>query len=429
MFKKTILLLVFYLMVVVWGPLTAVAQPNNSPEPVGEAAILIDADNGQVLYEKNADQRMFPASTTKIITALLAIEKSKPDDMVEVSERAAKIGGTRVGLQPGEKVKMEDLLHILMLSSANDAAIAIAEHVGGSVENFATLMNARAKKAGAKGTHFTNPHGMPDENHYTTARDLSLISFEAMKIPAFRQIVGTTNYKVDRKKNMSPELQQNVEKLERIYGPVQEDFFNHNKLIWSSYYGYKGANGIKTGYTVEAGQCIVASAEKGGRELIAVVLNSQGDNLWSDAAMLLDYGFNNFTPVQLVKSRQIVTDAAVLNGSKRAVLETAGSFYYNFPAEESPKVSRKVDLKENISAPLEARQKLAELILESGGQELGRVQLVNIYPVTRKITSYWWFWAAAIILTAFVLKLLTMLRRPRRRSRSNVVYLRNKDRR
>ncbi|WP_131820729.1 D-alanyl-D-alanine carboxypeptidase family protein [Desulfotruncus arcticus] len=431
MLKRIILLLMLYLMAVVGRPPAAVAAPDNIPEPVGEAAILIDADNGQVLYDKNADQRMFPASTTKILTALLALERAKPDDMVEISERAAKIGGTRVGLQPGEKVKMEDLLYILMLSSANDAAIAIAEHVGGSVEHFADLMNARAKQAGATGTNFINPNGMPDENHYTTARDLALISREAMKNPAFRRIVGTTNYKVDRKKNMSPELKQNIEKLERIYGPVQEDFYNHNKLISSSYYGYKGANGIKTGYTVDAGQCIVASADKDDRELIAVVLKTQGANLWSDPAMLLDYGFNNFTPVQLIKPKQIITDAAVLHGSRRAVLETTSSFYYNFPVEESPEVTRKAVLEENIRAPLEAGQKLAELVLESDGEELGRVQLVNIYPVSRKITSYWWFWAAAITLAAFVLKLLTiaMRRRPRQRSRSNVVYLKNRDRR
>ncbi|WP_027366031.1 D-alanyl-D-alanine carboxypeptidase family protein [Desulfotruncus alcoholivorax] len=418
MFKRTILVLFFYLTVAVGGPPTAAAAPDNAPEPVGEAAILVDANNGQVLFDKNADRRMYPASTTKIITALLALERSKPGDMVEVSERAAQIGGTRVGLQPGEKVRMEDLLYILMLSSANDAAIAIAEHVGGSVENFATLMNARAQKAGAKGTHFTNPHGMPDENHYTTARDMALISCEAMKNPAFRRIVGTTNYKVDRRKHLSPELQQNIERLERIYGPVQEDFYNHNKLIWSNYYGYKGANGIKTGYTVEAGQCIIASADRNGRELIAVVLKSQGANLWSDAAMLLDYGFNNFIPVQLVKPRQIITDAAVLHGTKRAVLETASGFYYDFPVGEFPEVNRKVELKEKISAPLKAGQKLAELVLDTNGRELGRVQLVNIYPVPRKISSYWWYWAAAIIITAFLLKLLTMRRRPGRHSRS-----------
>ncbi|WP_166511358.1 D-alanyl-D-alanine carboxypeptidase family protein [Desulfallas thermosapovorans] len=407
-------------MLVVIAALPAFAAPETEPQPVGKAALVMDSDTGQVLYEKNATQRMYPASTTKIMTTLLALEKSSLDDLVVVSRRAAEIGGSRIGLQPGEQVQMKHLLYILMLSSANDAGIAIAEHVGGSVEDFARMMNDRARELGAKSTNFVNPHGMPDKNHYTTAMDLAVISRQAMQNTTFREIVMTLNYKADRKKNMSPELLAQVEKLESIYGPVQEDFYNHNKLLGNGYYSYSGANGIKTGYTVEAGQCIVASARRGGREMIAVVLNSQGANLWSDVAMLLDYGFDNFTPVALVKPREMITDAKVKHGAKNAVLETAGYFYYNFPVGEEPQVTRRVELVGNIQAPLEEGEKLGELVLTASGEELGRVPLVTVYPVSRDINSYWWFWAGAGLATLFLLCIVKAWFRSKRRSRLRI---------
>jgi len=428
--KALALALLCLILAAIYPAVPVMASPATPPSPVGEAVLVMDAAGGQVLYSKNADQKMYPASTTKIMTALVALEKSSLADMVTVSERAAKVGGTRIGLQPGEQVKMEHLLYMLMLSSANDAAVAIAEHVGGSVPGFADMMNARAREIGARHTHFVNPNGMPDEDHYTTARDLALISRAAMQNETFRRIVSTVNYKVARKENMKPEVLEKVQELERIYGPVQEDFFNHNKLLWHNYYGYRGANGIKTGYTVDAGQCIAASARRGDRELIAVVLNSQGANLWTDAAMLLDYGFENFTPVALVKPREIITDAAVQYGTARAVLETAGFLYYNFPTGEDPRVTRRVELNKNISAPLEAGEQLGELVLESEGRELGRVPLVTVHPVARKLSSYWWFRAGAVPAALVLLKAMAAIFRfrRRRRPRGRVVYLRKRDR-
>lgn len=397
-----------------------------APDPVAEAALLIDAQNGQVLFAKNAGKKMYPASTTKIMTALVALEKSSPGEMVKISKRAAEVGGTRVGLQPGEQVRMKDLLYIMLLNSANDAAVAIAEHVGGSVEGFAGLMNQRARQIGARDTHFVNPHGMPDENHYTTARDLALIAREAMQNAEFRRIVQTESYRVERKKNMDPDVLQRVEALERVYGPVQEDFFNQNRLLWHNYYGYKGANGVKTGYTSEAGQCLVASAKRQDRELIAVLLKSQGASLWTDATMLLDYGFNHFARVELVHPGEIITDAGVRFGKERAVLETGGYCYYNFPAGEEPRVERRVELKQNIPAPLEAGDKLGDLVLEAGGKELGRVPLVTVRPVPRKVTSYWWFQLGAVLAVLGTARLLAARRR--RRPANRVVYINRRER-
>jgi D-alanyl-D-alanine carboxypeptidase (penicillin-binding protein 5/6) len=287
--------------------------------------------------------------------------------------------------------------------------------VGGSVEGFADMTNEKARELGAQNTNFTNPHGMPDKNHYTTARDLALISRQAMQNATFRQIVQTLNYQAERKKNMSPELLQQVEKLENVYGPVQEDFYNHNKLLGSGYYKYNGANGIKTGYTVEAGQCIVASAKRGDRELIAVVLKTEGVNLWTDAAMLLDYGFDNFSPVALVRPREMITDAVVKHGAKNAVLETAGFLYFNFPVGEKPQVNRQVVLADNINAPLQEGAKLGELVLAADGREIGRVPLLTVYPVSRDINSYWWFWVGiGLVMGALLLLVKAWFRRKRR---------------
>jgi len=386
------------------------------PEIVGTAGLLMDAENGQVLYAKEADRKMYPASTTKILTAIIALEKSSLDEMVEVSREASSVDGSRVGLQPGEKLPMEHLLYMLMLSSSNDAAVAIAEHLGGSVRGFAAMMNSRAREIGALNSNFTNPHGLPDPNHYTTARDLALIGREAMRNRTFRQIAGTLNIRLERKELMPPDVLRKVEELEKVYGPVQEDFYTHNRLLTQGYYGYRGANGIKTGYTVDAGQCIVASAQRDGRELIAVVLNSQGANLWTDAAALLDYGFEQFTPVELVTPQQVVTDSGVKNGTERAILETAEFFYYNFPVGREPKVTRRVELKDGITAPVEAGQKLGELVLEADGRELGRVPLVAVYPVERSITCYPWTWLAAGAVFIIMMAAISGRRR-RRRSR------------
>ena len=405
--KKTIAWLVIILLTFGFA-VPGMAAPATSPQLLSTAALVMDSDTGQILFEKNIDRKMYPASTTKVMTTLLALENGSPEELVTVSRRAAEIGGSRVGLQPGEQVPMLSLLYILMLSSANDAAIAIAEHVGGSVEQFAELMNDRARELGASKTHFANPHGMPNNNHYTTARDLAMISRQAMQNNTFRRIVRTLNYKVERKKYMSEELLAEVARLESIYGPVQEDFYNHNKLLGSGRYAYSGANGIKTGYTTQAGHCLVSSAKKGSRELIAIVLKAEGNNLWTETGMLLDYGFENFTSVQLVKPREMITDAEVQHGIKNAVAETADFFYYNFPLGEKQQVNRIIELDEHINAPLKEGDKLGELVLTAGVKEIGRVPLQAVYPVESNLKSYWWFWGSIGLVALLLLRFMKL---------------------
>lgn len=250
--------------------------PENSPverEPdvAARAAVLMDSQTEEVLYRKNDREHLPMASTTKIMTALLVIENCSLDEMVLIGEEATRVGESSGWLTPGETLTVEQLLHALLLQSGNDAATALAVHVGGSVEAFVDMMNRKAEEIGALDTHFANPHGLDQEGHYTTAYDLALIAARAMRLDTFRRIVSTSKYEVPWPGHPSP----------RVY-------YNKNKLLKS----YPNANGIKTGYTLGAGKCLVASASHGGMELISVVLNS--DDYWNQSAKLLDYGFNNF---------------------------------------------------------------------------------------------------------------------------------------
>ncbi len=245
----------------------ALAAPR-APKVEAEAAVLMVAGTQRILYAINPDAIMYPASTTKIMTALTALEKGKPDSVVTVGGSAAACDGSSLELRAGDRLRLRDLLYGMMLVSGNDAAEAVAEHIAGSVPAFVALMNAKARQLGATNTHFSNPHGLPDpSNHYTTANDLARIAAQAMQNPEFRKIVATGDFSV-------PLLNR---------PPLQVS--NTNKLLKS----YPDANGIKTGYTEAAGDCLVAAANRGGVQLVVVLLND--DERWADAANLLDYGF------------------------------------------------------------------------------------------------------------------------------------------
>lgn len=235
-------------------------------------AILIEGDTGRVLYEKCADQKAYPASTTKIMTALVTLEvleryDSPIEQKVTVPASAQGVEGSSIYLEAGEKISVEDLLYGLMLVSGNDAAEALAEIIGGGRENFVAMMNDRAEELGCDGTHFTNPSGLFDEDHYTTVRDMAIIAREAMKNDAFRKIVASPSRKAER--SMSEYI----------------GFINKNKTIRQ----YEGGNGIKIGYTQSSGRTLVASATREGRTMIAVVMSAP--DWFEDAYRLMDYGF------------------------------------------------------------------------------------------------------------------------------------------
>lgn len=237
-------------------------------------AILIDGDKGKVLYEKCADERAYPASTTKIMTALIVLETLEKNDSpmeqkVRVPACAEGVEGSSLYLKDGEEISIEDLLYGLMLVSGNDAAVALAEIIGGSQENFVKMMNEKAKELGCRNTHFVNPNGLFDEDHYTTARDMAVISMEAMKDPAFRKIVLATSWKADREESS------------------YVTFPNKNKTV----YEYQGGNGIKIGYTTDSGRTLVASSERDGKTMICVVMSAP--DWFNDAYRLMDHGYAN----------------------------------------------------------------------------------------------------------------------------------------
>ncbi|WP_342774174.1 D-alanyl-D-alanine carboxypeptidase family protein [Aquibacillus sediminis] len=251
-------------MLFVTLPVQTFAKPGVS----AENAVLIEQSSGRVLYEKNADEQHLIASITKIMTAILAIESGKLDEEVTVSERAVYTEGSSLYLKQGEKIKLEDLVYGLMLRSGNDAAVAIAEHVGGSVEGFAHLMNQTAAWIGMTNSHFDNPHGLDSETHYSTAYDMGMLMRYAMENEVFKEIASTKSYQ-QKTKNVT--------------------WLNKNKLL-TRYYEY--CTGGKTGFTRAAGRTLVSTAEKDGMELIAVTLNAPDD--WNDHISLFEWAFDNY---------------------------------------------------------------------------------------------------------------------------------------
>lgn len=261
-------LMVWLILLQIGGGMAAAAP---APAVTAEAACLLIAGSRKVLYDKNADKMMYPASTTKIATLVTALEKGgKLEGVVEVPPAAVGCEGSSLDLHAGEKLTLEELLYGMMLVSGNDAAEVVARYVGGQRERFIDMMNETAQRAGAERTHFSNPHGLPDPyNHFSTARDLALITAWGYKNPSFGQIVSAPRHTL------------------QIFNQEPRGIVNTNRLLSR----YPGANGVKTGYTEAAGECLVAAARRGGVQLIVVVLNS--DRRWEEAAALLDYGFSS----------------------------------------------------------------------------------------------------------------------------------------
>lgn len=241
-----------------------------------QSALLMEADSGTVAFEKNAHTRLPMASTTKIMTALVALELASPDTVISVDKRAVGVEGSSIYLCEGEELTLEELLYALMLESANDAATAIAIGLCGNEETFVDAMNQKATSLGLSDTHFANPHGLDAEAHYTTAYELAIIAKEALKNPLFKTIVST-------RKTTIPH--QNTDGVRLLV--------NHNKMLRQ----YEGCIGVKTGYTQKSGRCLVSAAEKGGVTMIAVTINSPDD--WNDHTKLLDYGFANYQSILL----------------------------------------------------------------------------------------------------------------------------------
>ena len=265
-----------------------------------DAAICMDGNTGTVLYGKNIEKQEYPASITKIMTVLLALENGNLDDTVTFSENAVysiEYGSAHLGLTEGEELTLEQCLYGIMLASANEISNAVAEHIGGSVEKFADMMNQKAEELGCVNTHFVNPNGLHDDNHYTCAYDMALITQAAMKYDKFREIIHTQEY-------CYPET--NLVKEKRY-------FANHHGMLMDESRAYDGFIGGKTGYTDEAWNTLVSTAERDGMLLISVVLHANGQDIeYANTKTVLDYGYNNFKEVQINNLDQTISDSEIV---------------------------------------------------------------------------------------------------------------------
>lgn len=272
-FLKAFFLTIFMIVSVTPQIFAQDAPSGIVPQIHGESAYLIDVTTGQTLFNKNADKPLAPASTTKIMTGLLAIERGNLKDTVTASSTMLNnklVYGTQIYLVPGEQMLLKDFLYAMFLNSANDAAVAIAEHIGKNLPNFVKMMNDRAAEIGATQTHFVNPSGLTETGHVTTAHDLALIARVAYQNPLFAQYVRTKSYTISRSRSNVPTL-----------------MINENKLLWRD----SDVDGIKTGYTAAAQNCLVASVTKDGRQLIGVILKSPGREIYTDMQAMFEYGF------------------------------------------------------------------------------------------------------------------------------------------
>lgn len=310
------------------------------------SAILIDADSGRVLYEQNADARMLIASTTKIMTALVAIREGKLSDVVTVSQEAALTEGSSMYLEAGEELTMETLLYGLLLCSGNDAAVAIADHVGGSQEGFVRLMNETARTLGMENSSFANPNGLDHKDHYSTARDMAKLARAAVENVTLVRIAST-----------------------RTVTAGGRTMTNHNKLLACM----DGCIGLKTGYTRAAGRTLVTCAERNGQRLVAVTLQDGDD--WADHQALYAYGFAAY-PARRAAALGQTLQYAVIQGGVRATVPLTASDGFSWPLAEGETLETSIRLDEPLTAPVLAGTDVGEAVFTVNGAEVGRVRLL-----------------------------------------------------
>ena len=328
-----------------------------------QKAILLDAQTGRVLYEKDPDGRSLVASTTKIMTALLVCEQCNVLDRMKIPKEAVGIEGSSMYLQEGEVLSVQELLYGMMLRSGNDAAVALAIYCGGTVENFVAMMNDKVRALGLENTHFQNPNGLDGTHHYSTARDLAVLTAYAMKNPIFYQTVSTKSVRVGNRTMQ-----------------------NHNKLLWR----VDGADGVKTGYTKAAGRILVSSATRDGRRLICVTINDGDD--WKDHSTLLEKGFAQYAVQQLVQPGDCLGYATVFSGREEKVALLAAEDFL-FPLSKDEKAVIKCSGPGFVYAPVIKGKTAGYAYICIGDAVVGQVKLVygNTIEQTHqnKKPSFW----------------------------------------
>lgn len=333
------------------------------------SAVLLDASGTEVrtLWAQNADERRGPASTTKIMTALVAAEQMPLSSKVTVTKESVGIEGSSVYLTEGEVFTLEELLCCTLLESANDAATAVAIAVSGSIEDFAVLMNEKCAELGLRDTHFTNPHGLDDDEHYTTARELGIIAAAALENEALKKIFSTYKMTVS-----APD------------GGVRL-LINHNRLLKS----IEGCIGVKTGYTKANGRCLVSAAERNGLRLIAVTLNDGND--WHDHTLMLEAGFAAYERVNLCAYANLaLPEIPVSDGEQSCVRTTFSDDVYVTLPKSGAKITCRIESLASLPAPIDRGQNAGEVVFLCDGEEMARTQIVTAYAAAKKKEKGFW---------------------------------------
>jgi len=363
-FRK-LLIVTLILLSTTAGSLPAVAAPEPPVAVSAKAAVLMDAYSGQILYEKNAQERLDPASLTKIMTVYLAFDAlqngtAKLTDEVEISEAAWRLGGSSMFLDIGDKVTLEQLLKGITVASGNDATVAVAEKLSGTVEAFVAAMNEQAAALGLPDTHFVNPHGLTAPEHYMSAADTAkLARTHLLKHP---EAIAFHSQK---------EFQYNIENVQQ----------NRNRLLWT----YPGCDGLKTGQTEKAGYCLVATAKREEMRLIAVIMGADSiATREAEATNLLNYGFSNYTSVFLQDKSQPLQSLRIWRGAKTILpVGVAESVYQTVDKADQGNVTTEMILDKKVFAPVAAGQKVGELIIKVNGQAVRQVDIVALEAVER----------------------------------------------
>lgn len=325
-------------------------------------AFVLDAATGRVLYEKNGNEQSLIASTTKIMTALVVCEQCNVLDRVRIPKEAVGVEGSSLYLQEGEVLTVQELLYGMMLHSGNDAATALAIYCGGTVEGFAGLMNDKARVLGLSQTHFVNPHGLDAPDHYSTARDLAVLSAYAMKNPVFSKTVSTKTVTIG-----------------------QRYLKNHNKLLWQ----VPGSDGVKTGYTRAAGRILVSSATRNGRRIVAVTIHDPND--WQDHAVLLEDGFSRYQVKELVEKGSVLGTLEIAGGMEGSA-ELIGECGFSYPVGPEEEVQIHISGPGFVYAPVVegAEAGIAHITLD--GIEVGEIPLIygkTIEKIPEEEPSFW----------------------------------------
>lgn len=329
-------------------PLYGAAGESAPPTVSAKCAALLNADTGELLYGKNEHERASMASTTKIMTSLLALERGRPDEVVTASEQAVRVEGTSIGLRAGDQITLKTLVCGMLLESGNDAANVTAEYLAGSSEAFAVMMNQRAAEIGMADTHFVTPSGLDDEEHYSTAYDMALLGACAIQNRTFVQICSAQSLRVS-------------------YGTPEaaRTFTNHNRMLTA----YEGAIGIKTGFTKKSGRCLVSAARRNGVTLVAVTLNDPDD--WKDHAALLDYGFEQVQTIPADCDFSSIAVPVVGGAESSAAVHSPEELF--LPAGQE--VQRFVFIEKFLYAPVQKDDIIGEAIYVQNGSIVGRVAL------------------------------------------------------